>query len=67
MINKYYDIPKPKCLVDETNEIYLYMYKMILDLIKDGNDYKIIGLPYYNEEYKKTEFEEAILAFISAI
>lgn len=25
-----------------------------------GNEYKILGLPFYNEEYKKAEFEEAI-------
>ena len=32
-----------------------------------GTDYKIIGLPFYNEEFKKTEFESAIDAWIAEL
>ena len=30
-----------------------------------GNEYKIIGLPFYNEEYRRKEFGEAIDKWIS--
>ena len=31
------------------------------------NEYKIMGLPFYNEEYRKTEFEEAINKWIEQL
>jgi type III restriction enzyme len=32
-----------------------------------GNEYKIIGLPFFNEEQKLTEFEEAMESFIETL
>lgn len=29
-------------------------------LLDYGNNYKIIGMPFHNEEYKKEEFEQSI-------
>jgi type III restriction enzyme len=32
-----------------------------------GNEYKIIGLPFFNEEQRLTEFEEAMESFVEAL
>lgn len=32
-----------------------------------GNEYKIVGLPFFNEKQKLTEFEEAIESFIATL
>lgn len=72
VINQIYAEPKGSNLLEEDKWKETFMLEMqekafVNSLIKDGNDYKVIGLPFYNEEYKKTEFEESILAFLSAI
>lgn len=68
-INQIYAEPKGNQLLMEDKWKEDFMLEInnnaIVDsTFVDGNDYKIIGLPFYNEENKKVEFEESINKWI---
>lgn len=65
IMHQVYAEPKGSNLLKEDKWKEDFMQQLIDDattnpLFNYGNEYKIIGLPFYNEEYKKSEFEEAV-------
>ena len=67
--NQFYVEPKGTHLLEEDKWKENFMLEIdekarIDSLINDPNDYKIIGLPFYNEGYKKDEFNKTLSSFI---
>ena len=63
--HQVYVEPKGSNLLLEDKWKEEFMQQLIEDatinpLFDYGNNYKIIGMPFYNEEYKKEEFEQSI-------
>lgn len=70
--HQVYAEPKGSNLLEEDKWKEEFMKQLITNattnpMFNYGNEYKIIGLPFYNEEYKKAEFEEAINEWIDKI
>lgn len=68
--HQVYAEPKGSNLLLEDKWKEEFMEQLVEDAITNplfdyGNNYKIIGLPFYNEEYKKSEFEEAINVWLN--
>ena len=64
-IHQVYIEPKGNNLLEEDEWKEQFMEQLITEatinpIFDNGNNYRIMGLPFYNEEYKKNEFEEAI-------
>lgn len=71
-IHQIYAEPKGNQLLlqDKWKEDFLLEIKDNVELdsrFLDGNNYKIFGLPFYNEEFKKEEFEESLDEIIDNI
>lgn len=67
-----YAEPKGKNLLDEDKWKEEFMSQLQEKAVTNqmfnyGNTYKIIGLPFYNEEYRKKEFEEVIEKWLKTI
>lgn len=71
-INQIYAEPKGSQLLQEDNWKEEFMLELednaIIDsTFVDGNDYKVLGLPFYNEENTKEEFEKELNKIIKNI
>lgn len=70
--HQVYAEPKGSNLLEEDKWKEEFMQQLIEDattnpLFNYGNEYKIIGLPFYNEEYKKSEFEDAVNSWLQSL
>lgn len=71
-INQIYAEPKGNQLLqtDKWKEDFMLEMKDNVNIdstFLDGNDYKVLGLPFYNEEFKKEEFEKTLNEIIEQI
>ena len=57
---------QPYIQKDEKKEIFLKQIEKIhkLDTVFENKEFKLIGLPFYNEQLKKTEFEKNLKEYI---
>jgi type III restriction enzyme len=70
--NQIYAEPKGSQLleIDQWKETFLAQINsnaFVNSLFNNGDDYKIYGLPFYNEEFRKKEFDLAIDSLIERI